>query len=50
MPLGSTTACRSSALPSLTAPGKVGVAPATSHWWLRNEPPNAPWKKLSAIA
>ena len=32
------------------APGHVGVAAAISHWWLRNDPPNAPWKKSSAIA
>ena len=25
-----------------------GVRAAISHWWLRNEPPNAAWKKLSA--
>jgi hypothetical protein len=48
--LTSTTECRSSAELSLGAPGKVGVAAATSHWWLRNEPPNAAWKKSSAIA
>jgi hypothetical protein len=30
--------------------GHVGVAAAISHWWLRNEPPNAPWKKSSATA
>jgi hypothetical protein len=29
--------------------GYVGVAAAISHWWLRNEPPNADWKKLSAM-
>src|SRR5919201_6915832 len=32
------------------APGYVGVAAAISHWWLRNDPPNADWKKSSAIA
>ena len=32
------------------APGKVGVAAAMSHWWFRNEPPKAAWKKSSAIA
>jgi hypothetical protein len=32
------------------APGKVGVAAATSHWWLRNDPPKAAWKKASAMA
>jgi hypothetical protein len=26
-----------------------GVWAATSHWWLRNDPPNALWKKLSAM-
>ena len=30
--------------------GYVGVAAAISHWWFRNEPPNAAWKKSSAIA
>ena len=50
IPFASTTECRSVALPSLTALGQVGVAAATSHWWLRNEPPKAPWKKSSAIA
>ena len=50
IPLASTTECRSLAPPSLTAPGQIGVAAATSHWWLRNEPPNAAWKKSSAIA
>ncbi len=30
-------------------PGHAGEAAAISHWWLRNEPPNAPWKK-SAVA
>jgi len=25
-----------------------GARAATRYWWLRNEPPNAPWKKLSA--
>jgi hypothetical protein len=30
--------------------GNVGVCAAISHWWFRNEPPKAPWKKLSAIA
>jgi hypothetical protein len=34
----------------LTAPVNFGVAAATSHWWLRNEPPNAAWKKRSEIA
>jgi hypothetical protein len=48
--LRSTTECRSSAEPSLRAFGHTGDAAATSHWWLRNEPPNAAWKKRSAIA
>ena len=26
-----------------------GDAAAISHWWLRNEPPNAAWKKWSAM-
>ena len=30
--------------------GSTGEAAAISHWWFRNEPPNAAWKKLSAIA
>ena len=25
-----------------------GVRAAISHWWLRNDPPNAAWKNLSA--
>src|SRR5207249_4272627 len=25
--------------------GNVGVAAAMSHWWFKNDPPNAPWKK-----
>src|SRR6266852_3529924 len=29
------------------APGNVGVCAAISQKWLRNEPPNAAWKKLS---
>jgi hypothetical protein len=32
------------------AASHVGVAAAISHWWLRNDPPNAAWKKSSAIA
>ena len=43
-PLASTSECRSA-----VAPGNVGVAAAISHWWLRNEPPNAAWKKWSAM-
>jgi hypothetical protein len=35
---------------SAVAPGNVGLAAAISHWWFRNEPPNAAWKKRSAIA
>jgi hypothetical protein len=35
---------------SAGAPGHVGVAAAISHWWFRNEPPKADWKKSSAIA
>ena len=35
------TEWRSSAEPSFSAPDQVGVAAATSHWWFRNEPPNA---------
>jgi len=27
----------------------TGARAAISHWWLRNEPPNAPWKNLSAM-
>jgi hypothetical protein len=50
IPFSSTTECRSSAPPSLTAPGHTGLRAAISHWWLRNEPPKAAWKKLSAIA
>jgi hypothetical protein len=30
-------------------PSHLGVRAAISHWWFRNEPPNAPWKKWSAI-
>ena len=26
-----------------------GVLAAISHWWLRNDPPNAAWKKRSAM-
>ena len=26
----------------------TGVRAAMSHWWFRNDPPNAAWKKLSA--
>ena len=29
---------------------KTGACAAMSHWWFKNEPPNAPWKKSSAIA
>ena len=38
-------------LPAGTAPAgsSYGVRAAISHWWLRNEPPNAAWKKLSAM-
>ena len=36
--------------PSFSAPAHGGAAAAISHWWLRYEPPNAPWKKSSAIA
>jgi hypothetical protein len=36
--------------PSCAAPGTTGVRAEISHWWLRNDPPNADWKKLSAIA
>src|SRR3954451_8444746 len=50
MPFESTTEYRSSAPPSFGAAGQVGAAAAPSHWWLRKEPPNAAWKKLSAIA
>jgi hypothetical protein len=50
IPLASTTECRSSAPPVLSAFGQTGVAAAISHWWLRNEPPNAAWKNASAIA
>ena len=32
------------------APGQTGDAAAISHWWFRNEPPKADWKKSSAIA
>jgi len=34
----------------LRAPGQTGLLAAISHWWLRNKPPKAAWKKLSAIA
>ena len=50
IPLLSSTECRSSALPSLSAFGHAGVRAAISHWWFRNEPPNADWKNMSAIA
>ena len=30
--------------------GTTGVLAEISHWWFRNEPPKAAWKKLSAIA
>jgi hypothetical protein len=50
IPFASTTECRSSFPPVLSAFGHVGVAAATSHWWLRNDPPKAAWKKASAIA
>ena len=49
-PFVSTSECRSLDEPSLSAPVKTGVAAAISHWWLRNDPPNAPWKKRSEIA
>ena len=29
---------------------QTGEAAAISHWWFRNEPPKAAWKKLSRIA
>ena len=29
--------------------GHCGVQAQISHMWLRNEPPNAEWKKLSAM-
>src|SRR5919109_2337884 len=32
------------------APGHVGAAAAMRYWWFRNEPPNEPWKKSSAMA
>src|ERR1700739_1520624 len=28
--------------------GHTGAAAATRNWWLRNDPPKAAWKKLSA--
>jgi hypothetical protein len=28
--------------------GYTGAAAATRNWWLRNDPPKAAWKKLSA--
>ena len=49
-PSGPTTECRSLAPWSATASGQIGVFAAISHWWLRNDPPKADWKKLSAIA
>src|SRR4030095_12196839 len=50
IPVPSTTECRSSAEPSLTALGNTGLAAAISHWWLRNQAPKAAWKELYAAA
>ena len=30
------------------AASTVGAQAQIRYWWFRNEPPNAPWKKLSA--
>ena len=37
-------------LGSVDPVGSTGLAAAINHWWLRNDPPNAAWKKSSAIA
>ena len=46
MPFESTSEC--SVLSAGTV--KIGVRAAISHWWFRNEPPNAAWNMLSRIA
>jgi hypothetical protein len=50
IPFASTTEWKSFASPALSALAHVGAVAATRIWWLRNEPPNAPWKKWSEIA
>jgi hypothetical protein len=45
-----TIECRSLAPPPLgVLPSNFGVCAEISHWWLRKDPPKAPWKKWSVI-
>jgi hypothetical protein len=39
------TECR----PAGAAPDHGGACAAIRYWWLRNDPPNAAWKKWSAM-
>ena len=48
-PLRSSTECVALAGQPFAAL-QTGDAAAISHWWFRNEPPNAAWKKSSRIA
>jgi hypothetical protein len=48
-PLASTTECRPASAPPGPAAVSIGARAEIRNWWLRNEPPNAPWKNRSAI-